>query len=152
MKPWEASIPDCETLKRLVFEEGLTNNQIAAQIGIAEPTLRYHLKKCGIVRPSRSKLPRLDHKGDGAVPWDLDSSQGHHMDPTVRLLRARNALAHGREVPTDQVGRLRVMEKTLQEERLVVSYNRDLGFHFVRRNDNIDDPDSIVRRPETTDD
>lgn len=145
-KPWGASIPDCETLRRLIFDEGLTNQTIADQIGIAEPTLRYHLKKCGISRPVKSKHPRYNHKKQ--IPWKLDSRQGHSADSLGRLLQVRSGLAQGDDrIPQDAINRLRDMEAGLKTDGLVIDYTTELGFFTVARDPDIDDPDDIIRRP-----
>jgi hypothetical protein len=147
MKPWGlAKELDEETLRHLVVVKKLTDQQIADAYETTAPTIRYHRIKANppIIK---NTAPRIDHRADGAVPWSLDVGQGHHMDPTARMLRNRNRLKRGLSVPEDAKVRVEKAEKHLAERNWVIDYNRQLGFHTIRRDPKIDRPDVIVRIP-----
>lgn len=136
--------PDATTLRRLV-DEGKTDVELAALYGVSDPAIRYWRKKFGITRAAG----RVDHRADGAIPWELDTARGHHADPIAKTLRMRNRLRHGLEVSPDYRRRVEQLEADLAAEDLVIDYEREVGFLTRKRDPAVDSPDSIVRMPPT---
>ncbi|HEU0239764.1 MAG TPA: hypothetical protein VFR11_10875 [Micromonosporaceae bacterium] len=147
MRAWELSKTlDQETLRDLVVNKRKTDREIAEMYDTTAPTIRYHRLKAN--PPIRKKAPeRISHRADNTIPWILDMSQGHQMDPMARLLRHRNRLKHGLPIPADARPRIADLERHLKETNRVINYTRELGFHTVRRDPKLDKPDSIVRVP-----
>lgn len=144
-RPWEAGGgPDPAALRRLVEVENLTDRQIGARYNVTEASVRNWRTKAHIDRDSPE---RIDHRADGAIPWQLDASQNHHADPIARTLRIRNRMRHGLDVPAESRRRVLRLEKDLEDAGLVIDYSPELGFHTRRRVDS-DAADSIVRMPQ----
>lgn len=144
MKPWGAGGgPEDEELRRLVEELGKTNQEIADMYGVTEATVRYWQRRANL---RRARPERLDHRGDGTIPWKLNTAASHHMDLVARLLRQRNQLKHGQAIPPDVRARIEKMEEVLKTHNLVIDYDHEQGF-FTRNRDELDKPDSIVRMP-----
>lgn len=145
-KAWSAGGgPDPATIRRLVEDEGLTDVQIGTMYGVDEATVRYYRKRAGLVKAGRA--PRIDHRADGAIPWPLDASRRHHMDPIARMLRSRNKRRHGVDIPPAELRRLEKFEADLAKADLVIDYDPARGFITRSRDPDLDDPDSIVRVP-----
>lgn len=145
-RPWGANGgPSDERLRQLVEVEGMTDRQIAEQYNVAENTVRYWRKRASIERDSPE---RIDHRAEGAIPWELNTAAGHHMDPLARLLRARNRLRHGLDVPADVRRRIEKLEEDLEAENLVLDYNRVDGFITRPRDPKLDRASTIVRIPQ----
>lgn len=147
VKPWELSrVLDEETLRDLAVRQRKTDQEIATMFGVTKPSIRNHRLKAHPPIMKR-QVERLDHRGTKAIPWTLDSSQGHHMHPLAVLLRRRHRLQQGLPIPADAVGRIKEYEDQLRAKGMVLNYSRELGFHTVRRDPKLDAPDSIVRMP-----
>jgi hypothetical protein len=145
-RPWaNGGGPDGEEVRRLVEDEGYTDRQLAEHYGVSEPTARYYRIREGILKPDAPD--RIDHRATGAIPWELDTKQGHHSDPLARVLRNRNRMRHGKYVAPELARQVERLEEDLAAEDAVIDYNREIGFHTRKRDPKIDDPDNIVRVP-----
>lgn len=147
-KPWSLSkILDEGMLRHEVVVKRMTDQQIADKYNTTAPTIRYHRLRAN-PPIKRESAPRVDHRADGAIPWVLDVGQGHHMDPTARLLRTRNLMKHNSpRVTADAARRVKEMEDHLMLRGWVINYTRERGFFPVDRDKRLDKPDSIVRVP-----
>ena len=146
MRPWESeNRPDEETLRQLV-KKGYNDREIGEMFNQSPDNIAYKRKKA---HPPIEKdtVPRLDHRADGTIPWDLDTAKNHHHDRIARLLRARNRRRHGLSNAPDVEKRIDRLERELREEDVVIDYNREIGFFKRRRDPSIDSPDAVVRQP-----
>lgn len=144
-KPWSANGgPDPAELRRLIFEEKLTDREIGALYGVTASAAQQWREKIGI---KRSTATRVDHRATGAIPWELDASLGHHHDPIARLLRYRNRLKHGEPVAENICRRIKEMEDALAAEGVVIDYDPAAGFITRARDPQLDRPEDIVRQP-----
>jgi hypothetical protein len=145
MRPWQGGgRPSDEEIRRLVTDEGYTDRQLADHFGVTEPTARYYRLQAGI---KKAQQGRLNHRASGAIPWRFNTKLGHHRDPIARLLRARERIKAGTSQPPDVIRRVEELERDLAELDLVIEYDREDGFSTAERDPNIDDPQSIVRKP-----
>lgn len=139
MQPWQASGgPSPETLKGLL-DAGVTQREIGERYGVTRQTVYYWIKRAGLgVRPAG-----MSHKD--FLPWDV-KAEDHH-DSIARALRWYSTKQQGGDL--DPVARREVerLLEFLKEEKVVVDYSRERGFHFRRRKPGVDKASDIIRRP-----
>ena len=143
--------PSADQLQEWV-DNGYTNTQIADIAGRlygteapAKQTVANWLKRAGIVR-SRRRAPDLDH--DAVRPWRVRSE--HAGDGIDHRLYEYSRRLHGVKLDATTNRRLDEFLDYLREHDRVVDYDPESvdGWCLRPRDPRVDDPESIIRRPE----
>lgn len=127
--PKERLLPDISTLTHWVNDEGLTHQEIADRV--YEETgnrVRRSSVSSAISKSGRSK-PK--ERYDYLIPWRVKKE--HSREYPVRMLRV---LGRSREVLPLREGeweRVHSWVKKLAKDDLVVAYDPNIGFRYVKR-------------------
>ena len=142
MRPWEADGgPDDDTLRRLVNVEHKTDREIGDRYGVTRQTVSYWRRRVGL---DKARGPMLNHKD--YLPWSIRGED--HGDSIAKRLREYSSMKQGKALKEEDQKRLDKFLLFLQEENVVVDYDRERGFMLRRRTRGVDKPGDIIRRPQ----
>lgn len=142
MKPWGAEMvrPSPDELRLL--SATMTDQEIADRYGVTRPAVAYWRKAAGI---SKDTPERLSHKK--FIPWTVAEKDGQHH--FARMLRAYSTRQQGKPVRDTESKQLDALLAFLDEEGLVIDYDREKGWGYRRR---LPSDTGIIREPDTPDD
>lgn len=131
--------PDTEVLT--LVRSGLSTYQVAHHYGTSRQAVSQCLNRQG-VRAPRATSPYTEF-----IPWRVKLVHNNHR--IIRRLRKWARFRLGDTSLTN--GELEHLHKWvawLHQSRLVVDYSPEVGFFYTDRSATLDDPRSIIRRPE----
>lgn len=137
---WSVSWPAEETLRRWV-EEGSTHSDIAEMIGVTRQAVSKKMKQLGVGVDGRGdRMSRAD-----LFPWTMAAVD--HADAITQAMRFYNKQKAGGQLTAAQQSAVNRLVGWMEQENVVLDYDRATGFKFRPRDPELDDPDDLIRRP-----
>lgn len=145
--PAHKLLPDIQTLRHWIEDEGLTHQQVADRVfqqtghAVSRSTVSAALHRAGLSANGARYREEL--------PWRVKME--HIAEYPARMLRLLGRRRSGGELSEDENKRLDSWLSQLEAEHAVVGYdpNSKFGFYYIEKDDKTDGKDGIPIRVQT---
>jgi predicted metal-dependent hydrolase len=140
-------LPDTNTLRRWVEDEGLTHQQIAERVfvetgnTVSRSTVSAALHRAGLTKPTSRYRDEL--------PWTV--AVQHITEYPARMLRLLGRQREGQPLSDTDQRRLANWLQKMEDEHAVVAYDPTsrYGFYYVEKDDTTDGLNGVPIRRQT---